>query len=191
MDVHSAALAQRAHRSFRPEPVPEEQLRRLLSTATRAPSAENTQPWRFVVVRDARLRSAIGELTSRAWAGGGRAHAERTVPPAMLRDVDAGATGGVAAAPVLVVVCADTTACVTSVLPASIWPAVQNLLLAATSEGLGSALTTLTTMYGSELATLLELPEHHQAMAVVPLGHPAKDLKPGRRRPLDDVTTWR
>jgi nitroreductase len=110
MDVHSAALAQRAHRSFRPEPVPEEQLRRLLSTATRAPSAENTQPWRFVVVRDARLRSAIGELTSRAWAGGGRAHAERTVPPAMLRDVDAGAPGGVAAAPVLVVVCADTTA---------------------------------------------------------------------------------
>ncbi|MBL7488095.1 nitroreductase family protein [Frankia sp. AgB1.9] len=189
--MHEIALRQRAHRAFTDRPVDEDVIRAILTTATRAPSAENTQPWRFVVVRDAALRARIGDLTARAWSGGGRAWAQKSLPSGLFADVDAGATGGVAAAPVLVVVSADTTACVPAVLGPSIWPCVQNLLLAAIAEGLGSALTTLATAFGDELRTLLDLAPTIAPQAVVPLGYPAVELRPGRRRPIDDVTTWR
>ena len=87
------------------------------------------------------------------------------------------------AAPVLIVVCGDTSRCVPAVLEASVWPAVQNLLLAAATSGLGSALTTLATVFGDELRQVLALPEHVRAMAVVPLGHPAVKLGPPKRLP--------
>lgn len=185
-DFFDVVLSQRAYRSFTDEPVPEEVVERVLTAATHAPSAENTQPWAFIVVRDPELRARIGELTQRAWEGGGREFSVDRLTPAMLADVHQGALGGVSAAPVLVVVCGDTSHCVPSVLEASVWPAVQNLLLAATASGLGSALTTLATRFGEELRDVLALPSHVQAMAVVPLGYPAKKLGPPKRLPLSE-----
>ena len=185
-DFFEVARAQRACRAFAPDPVPDAVVERVLEAATRAPSAENSQPWAFVVVRNDELRAHIGELTRRMWEGGARTFSEGRLTPGMLADVDRGATGGVAAAPVLVVVCGDPTA--TPSLDASIWPAVQNLLLAAGAEGLGSALTTLATFAADDLRSLLELPDHLVPMAVVPLGVPAAPLRPGRRRPVAEVT---
>ena len=72
--------------------------------------------------------------------------------PALLADVEAGAQGGSPAAPVLVVVCGDTRLGDRRVLEASVFPAIQNLLLAATALGLGSSLTTLPLVFGGELA---------------------------------------
>jgi nitroreductase len=191
MDVFDVMSAQRACRSFDPDgAVHTDALHRILTAATRAPSAENSQPWHFVVVRDATVRQRIGELTRDAWEGGARRFSEDRLSPAMLADVDRGATGGIATAPVLVVVCADTTATPPGALDASIWPAVQNLLLAAGALGLGSALTTLATFRADELRSLLELPDHLRPMAVVPIGVPAVALRPGRRRPLDDVVSY-
>jgi nitroreductase len=181
------ALSQRACRAFTAEDVPDDVVRRVLTAATHAPSAENTQPWRFVVVRDQGLRARIGELAAKAWTGGGRKWSEGRLPEPMLADVDQGARGGVASAPVLVVVAADTSHVAAPALEASIWPAVQNLLLAAIAEGLGSALTTLPTSFPRDLADLVGLPEHVRPMAVVPLGHPAAPLAPPRRRPVDEV----
>ncbi len=77
---------------------------------------------------------------------------EDRLPPAMLRDVDQGAMGGIAAAPVLVVVCSDTRLAFAQSMPSSIFPAVQNLLLAAHALGLGSTLTTLPALAGDELS---------------------------------------
>jgi nitroreductase len=172
---------QRAHRSFRDEPVDDAVLARLIEAATWAPSAENGQPWEFVVVRDASARGRIGELTRRAWEGGARAYEQSRLPAALLADVDAGARGGVAAAPVLIVVCADVERCLEATIGSSIFPAAQNLLLAATAAGLGSALTTLTTALGGELAAMLVLPSHVRPVAVIPIGHPTRALgRPGR-----------
>jgi nitroreductase len=176
-DFFDVVLSQRAYRSFTDQPVPDEVVERVLTAATHAPSAENTQPWAFIVIRDPELRARIGELTQRAWEGGGLEFSA---------DVHQGALGGVSAAPVLVVVCGDTSHCVPAVLEASVWPAVQNLLLAATASGLGSALTTLATRFGEELRDVLALPPHVQAMAVVPLGYPAKRLGPPKRLPLSE-----
>lgn len=186
-DFFDVARRQRACRGFRPDPVDDDTLARLLETATRAPSAENTQPWVFVVVRHPERRAAIGALTARAWDQGGRAHSEGRLAPALLEDVERGAIGGVADAPVLVVVCGDARLTVAAALGPSVYPAVQNLLLAATAVGLGSALTTLPLVFGSELAALVELPEGVTPFAVVPLGWPARVYGPSRRRPLSDT----
>jgi nitroreductase len=187
-DFFAVVGRQRACRSFRNDPVDDELIERLLQAASFAPSAENRQPWVFVVVRDAHQRAAVGELGRRAWEGGARQYSEGRLAPTLLADVDHGARGGIAAAPVLVVVCADTSLAHPSSLSASIFPATQNLLLAATAVGLGSAMTTLPLTAGDELSALLQLPPEVVPMAVVPLGWPERVLGPPRRLPVVDKT---
>jgi len=175
---------QRACRRFSDEPVPDELVAQVLQAATMAPSAENRQPWVFVVVRDGAARAEIGRLNQVAWEGGGRTHSEGRLTPALLADVDRGAMGGVSQAPVLVVVGADTARCLPTTVGSSVFPAIQNLLLAATALGLGSALTTLGTLLADDLRRLLDLPETVVPVAIVPLGWPAVPLGPPRREPL-------
>ena len=172
---------QRACRSFSDRPVTDDDVAQVLTAATYAPSAENKQPWEFVVVRDATRRAAIGELTKRAWESAGRSFSESRLSPKLLEDVELGAMGGIAAAPVQIVVCADVQRGLEATVASSIFPAVQNLLLGATALGLGSALTTIATGYRAELQELLALPDHVWPMAVVPLGHPMQPLGRPRR----------
>jgi nitroreductase len=183
-DFFSVVRTQRAHRAFTTEPVPDDLVERVLEAATYAPSAENRQPWEFVVVRDPVLRDRIGELMKRAWEQHGRAHSEGRLSPELLADVDRGATGSISAAPVLVVVAADTSRCLPATVPSSIFPALQNLLLAAGAVGLGSALTTIATAFADELRDAVGLPPEVVPVAVVPLGVPAKPLGPSRREPF-------
>ncbi len=180
--------AQRACRSYRDEPVPDELVERVLEAATHAPSAENRQPWEFVVVREPGTRAALGELMRAAWEGGGRAFSEGRLPPRMLAEVERGATGGMAGAPILVVVGADTQRSLAVTVPSSTFPAIQNLLLAAGAVGLGSALTTLGTAFASELRELAGFPDHVVPVAIVPLGWPARPLGPPRRDPVAEHT---
>ena len=186
-DVFSVIRSQRAHRQFTDEPVSDDLVERVLEASTYAPSAENTQPWVFIVVRDAATRAQVGELTQRQWERGGRDYSRPRLTAAMFEDVERGAMGGIVAAPVVVVVGGDTSRCNEAVLDASIFPAVQNLLLAANAVGLGAALTTLTTS-ARELHELLALPDHVRPMAVVPLGRPARRLSPPRRAPVAEKT---
>jgi len=180
-DLFDVVHRQRACRAFSADPVDDALLARVLDAATFAPSAENKQPWEFVVVRDAAARAALGDLTARAWEGGGRAFSEGRLSAGLLADVEAGATGGVAGAPVTIVACADTARGLAQTVPSSMFPAIQNLLLAATALGLGSALTTITTGFVAELRALLGLPETVLPVALVPLGWPARPLGPPRR----------
>jgi nitroreductase len=185
-EFFQVARSQRACRAFSDEPLGDDLVGRVLEAATFAPSAENRQPWAFVVVRDETRRSAVGELGRRAWEGGGRRYSEPRLGARLLEDVDRGAMGGIADAPVLVVVCGDTRLGNERVLEASVFPAVQNMLLAATALGLGSALTTLPLAFSADLSELLGLPAEVRPMAVVPLGWPARRLGPPRRAPLAD-----
>src|SRR5271170_4371365 len=137
-DFFEVVHTQRAARTFLPDDVDDATVTRILTAATHAPSAENSQPFVFVVVRDAAIRAAIGAVTARIWEGGAKAIEAERLPPAFWRDVDRGATGGVAAAPVLVVVCGDTRLAHPGAMGESVFPATQNLLLAAHALGLGS-----------------------------------------------------
>jgi nitroreductase len=180
-DFFEVVGEQRACRSFSNRPVRDDDLERILSTATFAPSAENKQPWEFIVVRDANARATIGDLMRTAWETRGRAFSSDRLSPGLLADVDAGATGGIAAASIHIVVCADTDRALEATIPSSIFPAVQNLLLAATALRLGSALTTIAVGYRAELQELLALPDHVVPIAIVPIGHPARPLAAPRR----------
>lgn len=181
---------QRACRAYREDPVDDAVVAEVLRAATFAPSSENKQPWVFVVVRDPQIRAGIGRIMAELWEAGGRAHTERSSSPSLFADVDAGVGGGgIARAPVLVVVAGDTRLVPRQLLGSSIFPAVQNMLLAASSLGLGSALTTLAAVRSRELGELVGLPEEIEPRAVVPLGYPAKPLGPPRRVPFQEKTS--
>ena len=186
-EFFDVVLGQRAYRSLLPDPVPDELVTSVLEAATHAPSAENHQPWEFVVVRDRATREAIGGVTQSLWEAAGREHS-RGLPPRFFAAVDQWATGGLAAAPVHVVVCGDTTRCPEPQLPSSIFPAVQNLLLAAAAVGLGSLMSTLPVVNRAAFSPLLGLPDHVVPMALVPIGWPARPLGPPRREPVAEHT---
>lgn len=183
-ELFEVVQRQRACRAFTSTPVPDEVVARVLDAAVHAPSAENRQPWELVVVRDAETRAGIGELMRRAWEGRGREHSRDRLDAHTFADVDRGATGGVAAAPVLVVVGGDTRRALPVTIPSSLFPAIQNLLLAAGALGLGSALTTIATGYADELRAAVGFPDEVVPVAVIPLGYPARTLGPPRRDPF-------
>jgi nitroreductase len=187
-DFFDVVLNQRAHRELRTDPVPDELLDRVLDAAVHAPSAENRQPWAFVVVRDEATRAAIADLTAATWESVGREHSRPNITPRLLDEVDRWATAGLRQAPVHVIVCGDTTLCPEPLLPSSVFPAVQNLLLAALAVGLGSLMSTLSIVTGPRFRKLLALPDHVVPMALVPLGYPARPLGPPRRVPAGDKT---
>jgi nitroreductase len=182
-------LGQRACRRFAADPVPDDDIARMLDAAVHAPSAENAQPWIFVVVRDADQRRTIAELTRRLWDGGAGEQSRPRLDAGLFAEVDGAIRSDFGGAPVLVVVAGDGTDATTrATLPASIFPAVQNLLLAANALGYGSALTTLTTVAAGELRALLDLPDGAEPMAVVPVGRPARPPGPARRTPAGSKT---
>jgi nitroreductase len=188
-DFFAVALHQRACRDFAADNVPDADIEQVLRAATHAPSAENTQPWVFVVVRDPSTHEAINDLTRRIWAAGAREQASARIDARLAADVDAGIERGLGGAPVLIVVGADTASGVhPRALGSSVFPAVQNLLLAANALGYGSALTTLTAAAGDELRAIVDLPPSVVPMAVVPIGRPARPLGSPKRRPVADVT---
>jgi nitroreductase len=179
-------LRQRAYRQFTEAPVTDELIELCLRAATHAPSAENLQPWVFVVVRDDDLRAAIGDLITRGWREGARQHSVGRLEEALLNQVEQGAEGGIASAPVIIVVCGDSSIGLAQTLASSVYLATQNLLLSATAVGLGSAMTTLATLFADELGGLLDLPSSVRPMAVVPIGWPQRRLGPPRRLPLSE-----
>ena len=184
--------AQRACRRFDPDgKVLDSDIDQMLQSAVHAPSAENTQPWSFVVVRDADSRRLLADWWTETWnAGGGDFIKQSLDDRALVNDLEYGFNrGGFAAAPVVVVVCADTERVPEIYAPSSIYPAVQNLLLAAADLGYGSCLTTGLTTFGVDrVRERLALPDTLLPMAAVYLGPPAKKLSPPRRRPALDAT---
>lgn len=180
-NIFAVINSQRACRAFADTAVPDDLIARVLDAAVYAPSAQNGQPWEFIVVRDPAARATICELMARAWGEHGRTHSESHLSPALFADVDAGLTGGIATAPVLIVVAADTRRGNPRTFGSSIFPCIQNLLLAATALGLGSALTTIANAYSEELSQAIALPDEVSPIAVIPIGFPKRPLGPPSR----------
>lgn len=209
MTLFEGVRTLRAVREFTDEPVSDEAIRAILDLAVCAPSGGNRQPWEFVVVRDPSTRRSIRDYYLGAFrryregvlrqAADGHPEAQAQVA----RWQRSGAPDGFAEAldrvPVLILVCLDLArlgltgdgpAGLTSAPSAyaSIYPAVQNLLLAAHGLGLGAVLTTLHLAYEAEIKALLGIPAHVQTAALVPLGHPRRKHGPPRRVPAAERT---
>lgn len=203
--VYEAMQTLRAVRRLRPDPVPDEVLRRVLDAACQAPTGGNRQPFRIVVVRDREAMAALGRLYSAAWY----AYVEtyrvltRDAPPAMQAEGERMLTSGnrladhFAETPVLLVFCFDPRqmAITDAKLPrvsvvggASIYPAVQNALLACRAEGLGCVLTTLLCGVEDEVKRLLAIPDGWGTAAAIPIGWPVgRGHGPITRRPPEEI----
>ena len=152
------------------KPVPDELVHQVLTAAIHGPSGSNTQPWHFIVVRDPTVKQAISAVYEEARAAGPMSSA-------------GGARQPLAAAPVLIVACVTTPASGQAGFQtgASIYPSVQNLLLAARALGLGSCLTTLHRRRKARIHAILSIPDHIETAAIIPLGWPDRDYGPNRR----------
>jgi nitroreductase len=186
--IQSVLRRQRAHRAFTTDPVAEETITNILELGTRAPSAQNTQPWQFIVVQDPKRRADMWELASRLWDMGAKDATDGEVTDSMRDDVDQALRGGFARAPVSIVICADTERWDRNLMDSSIWPAIQNVMTAATAYGLGSALTTIGTILADDLRAILKLPAALDPKAVIPIGYPAKSLGSSRRESVGEHT---
>lgn len=183
-----AIYTTRAIRKFQPEPVPLELVARVIEAATMAPSGRNTQPWRFIVIDRTELKDRIGELYREGYYGsrpGWDQRDENEDPSIYLAN-------HLQEAPVIILACGrliERTSDRQMTLPiyGAVYPAVQNLLLAATALGLGSALTTIAANIPDQVRELTDLPEHVRPMALIPLGWPARALGPPRRRPVTEI----
>jgi len=187
--IFDVVFSQRACRDYADTPIDDDTLELVLRAATHAPSAENKQPWEFIVVRDREVQQSIHDLTEAAWVGAGRERSETRLTPELLKEVDYGfAGGGFRSAPVLVIVCVDLDRGMRATVGSSIFPCVQNMLLAAAALGLGSALTPLVAQLRDQVQDLLGLPDHIVPQAAIPLGVPAHALGAPRREPVADRT---
>ena len=196
MNLTDAMSTLRAVRRLRPDPIPDDVLGRLLQAATWAPSGGNAQAWRIIVVKDPETKKALADLYRPAWdeyLAQGRAI--RT-PESAEKAQDAGKSSDAAQrmvkagqhlaehmheAPVLLVFCFDPRRMAFTDAEqnrpsvtggASLYPAVQNLMLACVEAGIGCTLTTLHCKHEPEVKRLLGIPEEWGTSALVPLGYP-------------------
>ncbi len=211
IDLREAMSTLRAVRRLKSEPIPGAVLDRVLEAASWAPTGGNAQPFRIVVVRDRAKMARLGELYARGWneyASGHRAliaDAPVSIREAAERTFAAGdyLAEHFAQTPVLLVFCfnpknmAITDAKldrVSVVGGASVYPAVQNALLACRAEGLGCVLTTLLCECEDEVRALLEIPEPWGTAAAIPIGMPVLGGHgPISRRPIKKLAfsdTW-
>ena len=208
VDLYEGIMTTRAMRRYTDEPVTDDEVLTCLRAAMQGPSGGNIQPWQFVVVTDADKKAAIGEIYRRAYYRYEAAMLP-TVPPFKSEDEQGSWDRGIAAsrhladhlgeAPVLVLVAmpaismtlTDDEGDLDVGTPyASVYPAVQNLLLAARSLGIGGALTTVYRIYQDEVRSVLGVPDRYELVALVPLGRPVGRFGVARRRPVEAVTRW-
>ena len=189
MSLFDAIHSQRAVRHFSARPVSDEMVETILNAAICAPNGGNRQLWRFVVIRDADIKRRLGQWYLSAWQAA-TADMETLTQPYRH---GAALAQQMATVPVLILVCIDHGNAGPGRGPvtrgASIYPAVQNLLLAARALGLGTVLTTLHTQYESEIKALLHIPDTVETAALIPVGYPAEGVRFGhaRWRPLSEV----
>ena len=194
MDFFEVANTQRAMRRLKLDPVADEDLWRILDTAIMAPSGGNRQPWNFVVVRDAEKKRKIGAWYLEAWERAyGPQKQAMLANPAMARTFNSAdyLANHLAEAPVLIIATVRKEMfAIGPTLGASVYPAVQNLMLAARALGLGTTLTTLHKFHEQDVKHLLGIPEDVETMALIPVGVPRGTFGTPSRLPAEKVVYW-
>lgn len=203
MDFFEVVHTQRSIRRFKPDPVPEEAIWKMLDAAIRAPSGGNTQPWAWLVVRDAEKRKAIGAAVRTRFEEDGRLQQiqqslKSIEDPTRRRMMESviHLFANLDSAPVLIIPClVNVTSPVNDMnslfAGSSIYGAVQNLMLAARAQGLGTVLTTFNIGMEDELRKLFNIPDDARPVCVIPVGYPDRQrFGPTNRKPVETVTFW-
>jgi len=190
-DLFEIMRTTRSMRRLKPDPVPRALLTQVLEAGTCAASGGNMQSWRFLVITDPAVKAAAGAYYRQAWHEA-VAPRYRAGPPAPGMSAERFARMLTAAehladhiheAPVWIVPCLAGP----RGSGASIFPAVQNMLLAARALGLGATLTTLYLRHEAEAEAAMGIPDGYHSYAILPVGFPLGKFGPVRRAPLADV----
>jgi nitroreductase len=178
----------RAIRRYTDDPIPDDHLATILWHAGRAPSGSNRQPFRFLVLRDGpraiAAKSLLGEAFRAGWEAKRKADSYR---PSRFADSMQRYVDRFERTPVVVLVCLERYRNASPYEGASVYPACQNLLLAARALGYGGALTMWHLGVEAELRDLLEVPEHVALSACITLGVPEGNHGPVKRKPLAEI----
>jgi len=199
MNLEEAMRTQRAIRRLKPDPVEDSLVLHLIELALKAPTGSNAQNWEFIVVKDRAVKARLGQLNRRAfrlYGALGRRLLQRNGDERMLKILNAvqWQADHFEEIPVVVVACLRSVIVPWPPIAAasaygSIFPSVQNLLLAARAAGLGAALITLP-LWSTWLARrALGLPWNITPCAVIPLGWPRGKYGPTTRRPVAEVVS--
>jgi nitroreductase len=188
-ELYDVMSTLRAVRRLRPDPIPNDVLERVLQAACWAPTGGNAQPWRVVVATDGDTKRALQEIYAPEWekySAGFMKMMER-LPAEQLapweRVVAAGnhLAENLGDVPAILVFCANPAMMaitdakldrVSMVGGGSVYPAVQNAMLACVQEGLGCTLTTLHCLREDEVKQILDVPDDWGTVAMVPIGYP-------------------
>jgi nitroreductase len=208
MDLLEGIMTTRAIRRYSDEPVTEDEIITCLRAAIQAPSGGNVQPWQFLVISDPALKQQVGDIYKRAWA---------RYEPAVLQAMPAPATEegrrsrdrilsssrhlaeNIGRAPGLVAFLMPNISMTleddqgpmdTGSALGSVFPAIQNFMLAARGLGIGTTLTTVYRIYEDDLRALLDIPDRYEIIALVPMGRPRGRFGVAPRRPVEKVTHW-
>jgi nitroreductase len=197
-------------RRFRSDPIPDEIITKILDAAIRAPSGSNAQSWLFIVVKDAEKRRQLGVVYKKASAILMKLYAGAPRPEHMdgkkyerFMSAVTHLFDHMGDAPVLLVPCLKASmwaggaklpddirakmAGSVRIAGSSIYPAVQNVILACRAHGLGTVLTTIHAFFEDEVHTILDLPSDVQTYALMPIGYPQGHHYAVKRKPVRDV----
>lgn len=194
-DIFHIMHTMRAMRRLKPDPVPDHLVKKVLEAGIAAPNGGNSQRWRFLVIKDPEIKRRV-----QIWYKKGfeeivvPRHAEHEPPEGPAREKHARELKAIKyltdhyhEAPVWIVACLNDGKTPTRSTPGSIYPAVQNMLLACRALGLGATLTARHLAYEKEVEHILGLPDGYHPYAIIPIGWPMGKFGPTRRAPLEDV----
>ncbi len=184
----------RAMRRLKPDPVPDALVAEILQAGMCAPNGGNIQRWRFLVIKDTAIKKAVQVWYKRALDEVvGPRYASSAPPPGATAEGYKRQHSAVEyltdhfhEAPVWIVPCIESADKPNRSSGASIYPAAQNMLLAARALGLGATLTTRHLLYEKESEAALGLPPNVHSYAILPIGYPMGKFGPVGRGPLAD-----
>ena len=191
MQIGEAMFTQRAIRRLDPlRPIADAHLKILLDAASKAPSGGNTQPTRFLVVRNKDRIREFGKLYHEAWWAKRRDEygwkSKADIPPGSVYEMPSRLADEIGNAPAIILALSVGT----QQFAHSVFPPVQNLLLAARALGIGSVLTTLHPQVMERVYAMFEIPPEVEFHCCVPLGYPRGRFGPTRRFPTSETTSW-
>jgi len=208
MDLFDALMTTRSVRRFADQPVTDDEIKTCIRAATQAPSGGNIQPWHFLAITDAAIKAAVGAVYQRAY-GRYEPALQRSMPPFRSAEHEASFRRMASASRHLAEHMGQVPAMVLVLMPnismtlqdeqgaldvgtpfASVYPAVQNFMLAARGLGIGTTLTTVYRIYQNEVRQSCGIPDKYEIVALIPMGRPRKAFTVGRRRATDEITHW-
>lgn len=202
--IFEVIYSTRAMRRLKPDPIPEETLKKIVDAGIRAPSGGGAQEWAFLLVRDPELKRFLRDYYWNTWQqfrAKGAIPAEG-LPPAQQRMLNAVSdlAANLDEAPAILLACVHKEYLPVVALNnprasklavyGSIFPAVQNILLACRALGVGATLTTIHSFFEDALKQKFGIPDTMEVAAMIPMGYPKGKFGPVSRRPVEEVIHW-